>query len=174
MIWLWVLGALVVVFGVVVFRGAPYVPSQKRYINQAFKDLYQLSPNDLLIDIGSGDGIVLRQAAKFGARAVGYEINPLLVVISRFISRDEPLISTKLADYWHSSFPDETTVVYVFAVTRDTKRVVKKIQNEVNRVNHKINVISYGNKLPGWNSKHSIAAYHLYEVLPLQGVKAQV
>lgn len=174
MIWLWIAGALVIIFGIVVFRGAPYVPSQKRYIKQAFQDLYPLSSKDLLVDIGSGDGIVLRQAAKFGAQTVGYEINPLLVLLSKFISRRQPLISIKLADYWKSSFPDATTVVYVFAVTRDVKRVMEKIQNEANRIGHKINVISYGNKLSGWDPKLSIAAYHLYEVPPLHEIKAQV
>lgn len=174
MIWLWALGGLVVIFGIVVFRGAPYVPSQKRYINQAFQDLYPLSPDDLLIDIGSGDGIVLRQAAKFGSRAIGYEINPILVALSKLLSRRRPLVSTRLSDYWRVSFPDDTTVVYVFAVKRDTKRVVRKIQNEANRMNHNLHVISYGNKLPGWEPKVSLAAYDLYEVLPLQSDKAQV
>ena len=72
---------LCVFFGLVVFRGAPYVPSKKTYINQAFSDLYPLTDKDVLVDVGSGDGVVLRSATKFGALAIGYEINPILVIM---------------------------------------------------------------------------------------------
>lgn len=166
MIWLWLAGILVVIFGIVVFRGAPYVPSQKRYIKQAFTELYAISSSDVLIDIGSGDGVVLRQAAKLGARAVGYEINPILVMISRILACKQDLVTTKLADYWTSLFPDDVTVVYVFAVTRDVKKVVKKVQSEATRLKRPLKIISYGNKLPDVVIDKQVAAYYLYTILP--------
>ena len=85
MIWFWIFFALFMIFSLVVFRGSPYVPSQKKYIFEAFTKLYKISKNDLLIDIGSGDGIVLRQAARLGAKAIGFEINPILVLISKIL-----------------------------------------------------------------------------------------
>src|SRR5680860_1758140 len=106
MIWLWLFFVTIAIFfGAVVFRGAPYVPSQKFYINQALRELYPISNKDLLIDIGSGDGVVLREASKLGARAIGYEINPFLVIISRLLSRKDNRVLSLI----HISAPTRRT-----------------------------------------------------------------
>lgn len=169
MIWLWLtVFVLAVFFGAVTFRGAPYVPSQKYYINQALTDLYKLSDKDLLVDIGSGDGVVLRVASKLGARAVGYEINPILVFISRFLSRKDKKVSVRLADFWFSRLPDGTTVVYVFSVKRDMKKLIKWVQNETNRLGHPVFVISLGFELGDEKPVRDAGAYHLYQFHSLQ------
>ena len=77
------IAAVVLLFGFVAFTGAPYVPSRRRDLQKAFDELYRLKKTDVLVDIGSGDGIVLREASRRGARAIGYELQPLLVLISR-------------------------------------------------------------------------------------------
>lgn len=175
MIWLWLtLVIIVLLFGLVVFRGAPYVPSRKMYIRQALSELYPLTVKDVLVDIGSGDGIVLREAAKIGARAIGYEINPLLVIISRLLSRRYRKVSIHLVDFWIAKLPDETTVIYVFSVARDISKVVKKVQNETNRLNRPIHLIIYANKLDDKQVVKIVGAYYLYTFYPLQLDKAQV
>ena len=72
------LSAIAIIVGFSAFMGAPYLPSHRRDVARAFDELYPLSSSDVLLDIGSGDGVVLRQASKRGARAIGYEIHPLL------------------------------------------------------------------------------------------------
>ena len=52
--WFWLLFAIVVIFGFVVCRGAPYVPSRKRELAVAFDQLYPLGSKDVLVDIGAG------------------------------------------------------------------------------------------------------------------------
>lgn len=165
---------VILLFGFVAFRGSPYVPSKKADIRQAFKDLYVLKRDDLLVDIGSGDGVVLREAAKKGANAVGYEINPILLVISRFLSNKYKNIKIIFADFWSSQLPDTTTVVYVFSASRDMDRIIDKIQNEVNRLKRPIYIISYGSKFNGVQPAKSVGAYSLYTVKPLHADKAQV
>jgi hypothetical protein len=175
MIWFWiVLGVLTLSFGFVVFRGAPYVPSRKVYINQALTELYTLNEKDVLVDIGSGDGVVLREAAKMGARAVGFEINPILVVISRLLSRKYSQISVHLVDFWLTHVPDDTTVVYVFSVTRDAKKIIKWMQNEVDRLNRPIYLINFGSELSDIKAVKKVGAYHLYKFGSLQPAEAQV
>ena len=73
---------LVGLFLLTALRGAPYVPSRSRDLERAFDELYKLAADDLLVDIGSGDGRVLMMAVKRGARAVGFEINPVLAKVS--------------------------------------------------------------------------------------------
>ncbi|MEI7689962.1 MAG: hypothetical protein WCI79_03295 [Candidatus Saccharibacteria bacterium] len=170
----WVIIAVVLIFGVVVFRGSPYVPSQKRYLRQALTELYKVSGKDVLIDIGSGDGVVLREAARLGARAVGYEINPLLVVISKLLSHRYKKIKVNLADFWRAKLPDDTTVIYVFSVTRDVNGITKRLQSEVNRLGHKVSLISYGSEFESLKLVKKSGAYFLHTVSPLQPDKAQV
>jgi hypothetical protein len=169
---MWVVCAIVLLFGFVVFRGAPYVPSQKRYVKQALSELYPLSDTDTLVDVGSGDGVVLRVASRFGARAVGYELNPALVAISRILSHGDERVTVHLADFWLTKMPDETTVVYGFMVTRDMPKMVKKMQKESNRLNHTIHFLTYGNEIAGLKPDRTVGGYHRYAFHPLHAGKA--
>lgn len=161
------IGIIILIFGFVVFIGSPYVPSQKKYIRQLFRELYPLTNKDLLVDIGSGDGIVLREAARLGASAVGYEINPILVLVSRLLSRNDKKVSVKFADFWASNLPDKTTVVYVFSVSRDMKKILLKLQSETNRLDRPISILSYGSKFDGQKILKNVGAYHLYVLRPV-------
>jgi len=156
-------------FGLVVFRGAPYVPSHRKDVARAFRELYPLSKKDVLIDIGSGDGVVLRAAARLGVKkAIGYEINPFLVAISGFISRRSNVVEVRMTDMWLAKFPDDVTVVYIFMVSRDSKRMAKKLQTEANRTGQTIAVITYGSELYGNEPVSAVGAHHLYQIRPLQ------
>src|SRR3989338_6958831 len=63
-------------------KGAPFVKSKKEKIKTMI-DLAALKPGETIFDLGSGDGTILIEAAKLGAKAVGLEINPFLVWFSR-------------------------------------------------------------------------------------------
>jgi len=163
---------LVLIFGFVVFRGAPYVPSHPYEVKQAFESLYRLNKKSVLVDIGSGDGLVLRIAASFGAKAIGIELNPLLVLFSRLRSYKNPFISIHLADMWLIPLPDDTTVVYVFAVSRDLKKLAKKIQTEANRLDRPLDLITYGASLKDIPATKKHRGHCLYQFTPLQSTKA--
>jgi len=45
--------------------------------------MLNLKSGQTLIELGSGDGRVLKEAAAKGVRAIGYEINPVLVIYSK-------------------------------------------------------------------------------------------
>jgi len=175
MIWFWsVILATLFIFGFPVFRGAPYLPSQKRLIQLAFSELYQLSKHDVLVDIGSGDGVVIRKASKIGARAIGFEINPILVCISSFISRNDKKIKVRLADFWLSHLPDNTTVIYAFSVRRDMEKMYNWLQNETNRINRPVSFISLGFEFEKMKPIKNLGPYYLYVFHPLHQVKPQV
>jgi len=170
MIWGWIVGIVILLFGLIAFRGAPYVPSQKRYVRQAFDELYPLGVKDVLVDAGSGDGIVLRLAAERGARAIGYELNPLLVAVSRYLSRHDKNVAVKLVDFWLMPLPNETTVVYAFTATLYVKKMINKMQDEANRLQRPLRYISYGNVLTGLEADATLGAYYLYTFYPLQAL----
>lgn len=165
-----IIGCTVALFALTVFFGAPYVPSHSRRVRQLFDEL-KLGPEDTLVDIGSGDGRVLRLAAARGARAVGYEINPVLVLISRLLHRRSQV---RWANFWTASMPSEVTVVYAFSVNRDRKRLVRKVQEEATRAQRSITLICYGSPLADRTPDREIGAFSVYSFRPLQPPKAQV
>lgn len=164
----------VVLFGCVVFVGAPYVPSQKRRVEKAFVHLYPLKRRDVLVDIGSGDGVVLRVAAKKAGKVVGYEINILLVLLSRLLSVRQRRVRIRFANFWSVPLPDDTTVVYMFGVERDNRRLASKLQQESDRLHKRLMLITHGNPLVDITPVKTYEAYYLYAFNPLQPQKAQV
>lgn len=165
--WFWLIAGIVLLFGFVAFFGAPYVPSKRRELERVFTTLYPLSGRETVVDIGSGDGVVLRVAASKGARAIGYELNPALVFISRFLSRKHQSVEVHARNMWLVHFPAETTLVYVFGVSRDIEKIARKVQREVNNIGHPISLISYGCKIPHMTALESLGAHHLYTFAPL-------
>lgn len=174
MILAWIIAVVALLFGFVVFWGAPYVPSKRSDLKRAFDELYPLKKDDVLVDVGSGDGVVLRTAAEYGARAVGYELNPILVWISRGLSRHQPAVKVTTANFWHIALPEDTTVVYIFSVSRDSNKLVRKMTQEATRLGRPLRLISYGHRLPGLTPVKEVGAHLLYQFEPLQAGKAQV
>jgi hypothetical protein len=166
MIWFWVAACIILVFGFVVFRGAPYVPSHRKYARQALTKLYRLKKGDVLVDLGSGDGVILRLAAGLGARAIGYELNPVLVLLSQLLARGDSHQKTILADMWLVDFPPEATVVYVFAVTRDTPKMAKKLQAHADKNGKELWCITYGAELEAIEPVKTLQAHTLYLFQP--------
>jgi hypothetical protein len=121
-----------------------------------------LKRSDLLIDLGSGEGLVLRQAAKLGARAVGYEINPVLFFVSKLLTKANPKIKIIFSNYWNKSLPDGTTVVYIFGVGRDMKKLKEWLQDEAKRLNKHIYLISLGFEIDNVKPVKTVEPYYLY------------
>lgn len=56
-------------------RTVPYVPTPPEVVKKML-DMAKVGPNDLVYDLGSGDGrIVIMAAEKYGAKAVGVELD---------------------------------------------------------------------------------------------------
>jgi precorrin-6B methylase 2 len=59
-----------------------WVPTPQELVNKML-EMAGVTPNDILIDLGSGDGRTVITAAKLGAKATGIEYNPDMVNLSR-------------------------------------------------------------------------------------------
>lgn len=167
MIGLYLFGLFVVLIGVSVFFGAPYVPSHRKDVKRMFDELAPVSEGDVVLDIGSGDGLVLREASRRGAKAIGYEIHPLFVGIAKLLSIGDKNVSVKWANAWTAPFPKKVTLIYAFAVARDGKRLAKKVQREADILKRPLTIVCYGSELPGVPITRSEGAYHLYVFEPL-------
>jgi len=163
---LWILAGILAVFLLTVIFGAPYVPSHPKALADVFTKLYPLSPKDLLVDVGSGDGAVLRLAAKHGARAVGYEINPILVLLSRILSRHEHLVTIYMHNFLHVQLPKDTTVVYIFGIERLMPKIYQILQGFASTHRRSVYLISFGFTVRGVKPIKKSGAAFLYEIRP--------
>ncbi len=59
-----------------------WVPTPPELVEKML-DMAKVTPSDLVMDLGSGDGRNIVAAAKRGARAIGVEFNPDMVALSR-------------------------------------------------------------------------------------------
>jgi precorrin-6B methylase 2 len=59
-----------------------WVPTPQALVDKML-DMAKLTPQDFVIDLGSGDGRTVITAAKRGARALGIEYNPDMVALSK-------------------------------------------------------------------------------------------
>ena len=150
---------IVVPFGVGAFLGAPYVPILKRDSNRILK-LAGLKPGQTLIDLGSGDGRLLRAAAAHGVRCIGYEINPYLVLISRIVCwRYRKLVTIHTANIWTTALPP-ADVIYIFIQDRYTAKLEAKFESEISTPTK---VISYVFELPHRKPTHVTHNTFIYE-----------
>lgn len=150
---------VILMFGLAVLVGAPYVPTFRKQTETAL-DLLDLKQGQTLLELGCGDGRVLALAAGRGLRAVGYEINPLLVIIAKI--RTWPhrrLVSVKWGDYWRADWP-KADGIYVFLLDKYMKKLDKNI---VQRITGPVKLASFAFQVPDKKpvaEKDGIYLYH--------------
>lgn len=129
-------------------QGAPYVPTRQRQVTAAL-DLMDLPKQSVVVDVGSGDGVFLKAAAQRGFHAVGIEINPILVLISRLrtqrFARHVEVVRGN-AYNWH--LPPETAGVFLFTAGPFVGRLGNWIRTEQARLGRPLVVVSHGFELP--------------------------
>lgn len=167
MIILYVFLAIILLIFVVVFIGAPYVPTLRSDARRIL-DLYPWSKKDVLVDIGSGDGLILRLLSPRINRAIGYELSPIIFIISWLLSRHYKNVDIICKNFWNEKIPKETTVVYGFLAERYMKKCQKLLQAHVDRTGKPIHFISYSFKLPNQHPIKQDGPMILYKITPLQ------
>lgn len=92
-----------------------WVPTPQTLVDRML-DMAKLTPQDRLVDLGSGDGRLVITAARRGATARGIEFNPDLVALSQRSAKIEGVSERarfEQADIFKSDF-SEATVVTLF------------------------------------------------------------
>lgn len=134
---------VILCFGFVILFGAPYLPTLKKQKAIAL-DLLSLKPGQTMLELGSGDGRVMKAAAERGIYSIGYELNPILVIISWVVTikyRDK--IKIKWGNYWTKNW-QEADGVYIFLHTDYMKKLDKKMAN----TGKKMKLVSVTYKIP--------------------------
>lgn len=157
-----VIAIVVLLFGFVLLYGAPYLPTLKKSTTEAL-DLLDLKPGQTLLELGSGDGRVLRAAAKRGIYSVGYELNPLLVIWSTILCWSQrKYIKIIWGNFWNQKL-QQSDGIYVFLLDRYMKKLDTKITQEISK---KVRVVSFGFEIPGKKPIKKLKGLHVYEYSP--------
>src|SRR5213594_4519605 len=92
-----------------------WVPTPQELVNKML-DLAKVTPQDYIIDLGSGDGRTVITAAKRGAKALGIEYNPEMVQLSKRNAANDGVTDKATfmkADLFESDF-SQATVITMF------------------------------------------------------------
>lgn len=158
--------AFFVGFLLIVFRGAPYVPTHKKRAQKAF-DLLDVPAGSTILDLGSGDGVVLKIAAERGLRAIGYELNPFLCVISWLRCwRYKKLVTIRWRDFWLTALPPDVDAVFVFLAGPYMGKLQRKLTAVAAKRSRPLVLVSYGFEIPGYSRIRHDGDLHVYKIAP--------
>lgn len=114
-------------------KGAPRFPTSMRNVHNMLK-LADVGPNDVVYDLGCGDGrTIITAARKYGARAVGIEIDPfrylwcqLLITILGLRSR----VRIVRGNFFGEDL-SEATLVTCYLLQETNNELMKKFHKEL-------------------------------------------
>ncbi len=139
---------LLVAYFLGIFRGAPFVPTQADALERMIRSA-EIKPGEKLADLGSGDGRIVIAAAKAGAEAHGFEINPLLVWYSRRQIKKAGLNGKAFIhwkSFWYQDF-SSYQIVTLFGITSIMKNLEQKLKTELSPGSR---VVSNIFRFPNW------------------------
>ena len=109
-----------------VTQGALYVSTSRAKISACINAV-PMTSDQKLVDLGCGDGRVLREAQKrYGVRTVGYEINPLAYLKARLFSFGSNKIKIRRQNFWEADLSD-ADVVFCYLYPDVMKRLADKL-----------------------------------------------
>jgi len=110
-----------------------YVPTSGG-VTDAMLKLANVTPADVVYDLGSGDGrIVIAAAKKYGARGVGIELDPELIKTANKNARKagvEDRVKFVQADLFKTDFSD-ATVVTLYLSNSINRRIASILQRQL-------------------------------------------
>lgn len=128
-----------------------------------FMSLVPLKKGMIAADLGSGDGrILIKLAQKANLTAVGYEIDPKLVKLSRAKIAEAGLssrITIKQQSFWRAELGN-FDLVTVYGVQEMMPRLEKKLLKELKKG---ASIVSVYFKFPSWMEKKRLGDIRLYQ-----------
>lgn len=134
------------------FTGGPFVPSRKKSVEKMIELAY-IKPGMVVYDLGSGDGRILREAQKYGAKAIGIEMNPFLILFCKMKK-----LHVRWQNLWTSDIHD-ADVVFVYLLPINMKKLGRKLQTELRKG---ALVVSNSFIFPNWKILRQDVKSHTY------------
>jgi len=143
-------------------RGAIYDPSSYEE-TRLMADIAEVAPGEKAADLGSGDGRVLIALAQRGAEAHGYEVNPVLVAVSRRNIRSQGLQGKAFVhwgSFWRRSLA-RYDLITVFQVGFVMGRLEAKLRKELPKG---ARIVSHYWRFPGLQPERTQRNVYRYRI----------
>lgn len=152
LVYIFLLFMILLVFGTAAYAGmraSPWVPVFKRDIERVLK-LADVKDNDMVYDLGSGDGrIVIAIAHNSQASVVGFEISFLPYLWSKlkilFLGLPQR-VEVRFGDFLSRDL-SQASVIFCFLTPMAMKKLSPKFRKELKKGTR---IISYSFKIPDW------------------------
>lgn len=142
-------------------KGAGWTPTPRETVRRMLQ-LARVTPDDTVVDLGSGDGRIIIMAAKeFGANAIGIEIDPLRFIWSKWnVRRSGSYDKVQLVrgNFFTLEF-SEATVVTLFQRIGTNNWLKAKLTSELNPGTR---VVSYCHLIEGWSPVEAVEDPDIY------------
>jgi hypothetical protein len=153
-----------------ILYGLPPVPTRPERIRKALQ-LVRLQPDEVLYDLGAGDGRVLLLAAQeFGANAVGLEVGPVqcaLIWLRIAANGLRNRIQVKWANFYTADL-HEAHVLFVYATSKEVKKLAPHLEKQLKPGTR---VVSISADFPEWEpaSFDERDLIFVYQMPPIKG-----
>jgi tRNA A58 N-methylase Trm61 len=147
------------------YTGAVFLPTPMKNVTRMLA-MANLSPDDILYDMGSGDGrIIITAAERYGSRAVGIELDPIRAAYARWrISRKRLNDKVRVERRnFYSADIGEATVVTVYQGAEINRKLEEKFLKELKPGSRVVTYTFRFNKLKPVTMDHNLQVY-LYTV----------
>lgn len=110
-------------------RGALFVPTSRVRV-RAILDAVPMTENQLLVDLGCGDGRMLKEAElRYGVRGIGYEVNPFAYLKARLNCFGLQEVTIKMRNFWNVDL-GEADVVFCYLFPDVLQDLAQKLVRE--------------------------------------------
>jgi SAM-dependent methyltransferase len=131
-------------------KGAPYVPTQRKEIDDILK-YAEIQQGMHFLELGCGDGRVTRRAIElYDISGKGIDVNPELIFRANFLAKRKKLKKAifKVEDILTADF-STADIIYIYLFPA----LIDKIKNQLlNETKAHVIIISHGFKIPFLNS----------------------
>ncbi len=131
---------------------APFLATPMEVVKKML-EVAQVTENDIVYDLGCGDGRIVISAAKiYGARGVGIDFNPSRIEESLERAQKEGvehLVTFRIGDVLKADF-SEATVVSTYLLTRSNARLRPLFEQQLKSGTR---VVTHNYRVPGWEDK---------------------
>jgi len=143
--------------------GAVYVPTRPEIMERMF-ELAQISQNDIVVDLGSGDGRLVIASAQAGAKqSIGYEIHPGLVRLSTWKIRRagfENSAIIKNQSMWNADLT-HADLIFLYQIPYAMGRIKRLLERDLRPGSR---IVSHAFKIPGWEPDEVHGNVLLYKI----------
>ncbi len=150
-----ILLVIFLVFGTAAYAGmraAPWLPVFKKDIDRIIQ-LAQIKDDDLVYDLGCGDGrVIAAMANNTQAQFVGYEVSFLLYLLAKlkiiFLGLSKR-VEIRYADFLRRDL-GQAKIIFCFLTPMAMKKLAPKFKKELKKGTR---IISYSFSLPDWQPR---------------------